>query len=292
MTESIPTLGKQLAGDEIVLAPGVYDGLGALFAEQAGFSALYLSGASIAYSRFGRSDVGLVGMDEVADTLSAIRDRVELPLVVDADTGFGNALNVVRTVRRFERYGANAIQLEDQTLPKRCGHLEGKTLVPAGEMVGKLKAALDARRDADTLIIARTDAIAVEGFEAAMERAERYLEAGCDMLFVEAPRSREELTAIAARLANRIPLLANMVEGGKTPISGAAELQELGFSLVIFPSALVRAFAKMATECFASLKQEGSTSAFRDRILDFGPFNELIGTPEILAAGRRYGEDS
>ena len=289
---SQPTLKAQLAAERIVVAPGVYDALGALVAEQAGFTALYLSGASIAYGRFGRPDIGLVAMTEVADTLALIRERVALPLVVDADTGYGNALNVMRTVRRFERCGANAIQLEDQTSPKRCGHLEGKTLVPAAEMVGKLKAALDARSEADTLIVARTDAIAVEGLEAALERGALYAEAGCDLLFVEAPRSREELETIVQHLGGRVGLMANMVEGGKTPILSAEELEALGFSLVIFPSALVRAFAGLAKDCFESLKRHGTTQPFRNRMLEFGQLNELVGTPEALETGRRYGGEA
>ena len=295
MTASQPTLPEtlrtQLDSGRIVVAPGVYDGLGALTAERAGFSALYLSGASIAYGRFGRPDIGLVSMTEVADTLAIIRERVAVPLVVDADTGYGNALNVMRTVRRFERAGASAIQLEDQTNPKRCGHLEGKTLVPAAEMVGKLQAALDARVDAETLIVARSDAIAVEGFEAALERGARYIEAGCDLLFVEAPRSREELTAIGRELGGRVALLANMVEGGKTPILPAEELQALGFRMVIFPSALVRAFAHMAGEFFETLARHGTTEPFRNRMFDFGQVQELVGTPEMLETGRRYAAD-
>jgi 2-methylisocitrate lyase-like PEP mutase family enzyme len=295
MTTDPPTLPEtlkaQLDSGRIVVAPGVYDGLGALAAARAGFSALYLSGASIAYGRFGRPDIGLVSMSEVADTVAAIRERVALPLVVDADTGYGNALNVQRTLRRFERAGASAIQLEDQTNPKRCGHLEGKTLVPVVEMVGKLQAALDARADAETLIVARTDAIAVEGFEAALERGARYVEAGCDVLFVEAPRSREELTAVGKAFGGRVALLANMVEGGKTPILPAEELRALGFSLVIFPSALVRAVARTAGELFETLARHGTTDAFRDRMFDFGQINELVGTPEMLETGRRYGGD-
>ncbi len=285
------TLRAQLDSGRIVVAPGVYDGLGALTAERAGFSALYLSGASIAYARFGRPDIGLVSMTEVADTLAAIRERVSVPLVVDADTGYGNALNVMRTVRRFERSGANAIQLEDQTNPKRCGHLEGKTLVPAAEMIGKLQAALDARADAETLIVARTDAIAVEGFEAALERGGRYIEAGCDVLFVEAPRSREKLAAVGKEFGGRVALLANMVEGGKTPVLPAEELQALGFSMAIFPSALLRAFAHMAGEFFDTLARHGTTEPYRNRMLDFGQINELVGTPEMLETGRRYAED-
>src|SRR5436189_2095897 len=186
-------LQSRLARKPIVVAPGVYDPFTALVATQAGFDTLYVSGAAIAYTKLGRPDIGLVSMSEVADTVTLIRDRVGAHLIVDADTGYGNALNVVRTVRIFERAGATGIQLEDQDFPKRCGHLDGKALIPANEMVGKLKAALDARASANTLIIARTDAIAVEGFERAIERATWYKEAGADMLFVEAPKSRDEL---------------------------------------------------------------------------------------------------
>lgn len=283
-----PTLKAQLEGESIVVAPGIYDALGAVLAEQAGFTAAYLSGASIAYTRFGRPDIGLIGMSEVAATLSAIKERCDLPLVVDADTGFGNALNVQRTVRLFERGGADAVQLEDQTIPKRCGHLTGKTLVSAGEMVGKIKAALDARRSGETLIIARTDALAVEGIEAALERAGRYVDAGADMLFVEAPRSQDDMAAIVARFGETVPLMANMVEGGQTPMSTADALADLGFSLVIFPGGLVRAFARMAQDYFASLKAGGSTRAFQDRMLDFAGLNALIGTQDVLARGSAY----
>lgn len=281
-------LRERLRSGEIVVAPGVYDGLSALVAAQAGFEALYLSGASIAYTRFGRSDIGLVSMTEVADTLGAIRERVETDIIVDADTGFGNALNVQRTVRLFERNGASGIQLEDQASPKRCGHLDGKTLVSPAEMVGKIKAALDARTSDQTLIVARTDAIAVEGFDAAMERAARYMEAGCDMLFVEAPQSVDEMRTITSRFGNRVPLLANMVEGGKTPLLSAAELAEIGYRLVIFPGGLTRALAHCMTAYFASLKQNGTTAPFRDQMLDFAALNALIGTPELLAQGRQY----
>ncbi len=283
-----PPLSAQLKASDIVVAPGVYDALGAVLAERAGFTAAYLSGASVAYCRFGRPDVGLVGMSEVAETLSAIRERVDLPLIVDADTGFGNALNVQRTVRLFERSGAGAIQLEDQTLPKRCGHLAGKTLVSAAEMVGKIKAAVDARTDTETRIIARTDAVAVEGFEAALARSEAYVEAGADMLFVEAPRSEAEIAEIAGRFGARVPLMANMVEGGRTPIKSAAELQAAGFSLVIFPGGLVRAFARMAGDYFASLREHGSNQPFRDRMLDFQDLNDLLGTQDMLAQGAKY----
>ena len=282
------TLRDRLAGEAILPTPGIYDGLGARLAAEAGFEALYLSGASIAYSRFGRPDIGLIAMNEVAETLAAIREVVELPIVVDADTGFGNALNVMRTVAVFERMGAAAIQLEDQTTPKRCGHLKGKTLVGAGEMVGKIKAALDVRRDDKVLIVARTDAIAVEGFDAALDRAERYVEAGCDMLFVEAPQTRDQLEAVAARFAGRLPLLANMVEGGRTPLATAGDLQAMGYAMVIFPGGLVRAFGHMARDYFASLRATGSNAAFADRMLDFAALQDLIGTEEATETGARY----
>ena len=282
------TLRERLSPANVLLAPGVYDALGALMAARAGFEALYLSGAGIAYTRLGRPDIGLVDMSEVAATLARIRERVELPIIADADTGYGNALNVQRTVVNFERAGAAAIQLEDQTLPKRCGHLQGKVLVPTAEMVGKIKAALDARDNEDLLIIARTDAIAVDGFDAALERAERYAEAGADMLFVEAPHTIEQLEAIGNRFSNRIHVMANMVEGGKTPVLSAAELQQLGFSFVIFPSGLPRAVVRLMESYFATLKADGTTAAMRDVMLDFQGLQERLGTDEILAEGARY----
>lgn len=281
-------LKQRLAERKILVAPGVYDALSALIAEQAGAEAVYLSGASIAYTRFGRSDIGLVSMSEVADTVAVVRDRVGLPIVVDADNGFGNALNAQRTVRVFERAGANALQLEDQTMPKRCGHLDGKQLIPLAEMAGKIRAACDARASADTLIIGRTDAIAVEGFEAALERAEAYLEAGADMLFIEAPQSVAELETICARFAGRVPLMANMVEGGKTPIMNAGDLEARGFSLVIFPGGVVRAVAATARDYYANLLANGSNEAFRNRMFDFAGLNEVIGTRELLELGKSY----
>ena len=283
-------LKTRLAGDKITVAPGIYDALSGLLVEQAGFSTAYLSGASLAYTRFGRPDIGLIGMREVADTVTVIRERINIELVVDGDTGYGNALNVMRTVKEFERAGASAIQLEDQDLPKRCGHLNGKTLVSASEMVGKLKAAVDTRVDQDTLIIARTDAIAVEGFECALERAEKYLEAGADVLFVEAPENRDQMEKMNFQFSGRVPLLANMVEGGKTPISGADDLEELGYSIVIFPGGTVRAVSFAMQEYMGELKKTGSTNLWRNRMFDFRGFNDLIGTPEMLAKGERYAD--
>ena len=286
MTDS--TLRARLVRPPILIAPGVYDPLTALIAEQAGFEALYVSGAAIAYTRLGRPDIGLVSMSEVVETVALIRDRVSTHLVVDADTGYGNALNVGRTVRLLERAGANAIQLEDQDFPKRCGHLDDKALIPASEMVGKIKAAVDARNSSDTLVIARTDAVAVEGFDRALARAALYRDAGADMLFIEAPRQRDELGRIGAQMGRTIPLMVNMVEGGKTPVLPASELQALGFAFVIFPGAIVRALAKTAEEFYGSLKAHGSTDPFRHRMFDFDGLNRLIGTPDMLARGTKY----
>ena len=286
------TLRDRLNRAPILVAPGVYDGLTALLAEQAGFEALYLSGAAVAYTRLGRPDIGLSTMSEMADTMALIRDRVSLPVIIDADTGFGNALNARRTMTVYERAGANALQVEDQTFPKRCGHLADKSLIPASEMAGKIAAMADARNSPETLIIARTDAIAVEGFEAAVDRAGRYLEAGADALFIEAPRSLEELRAICTTFRGRAPLMANMVEGGSTPITGAPDLEALGFSLVIFPGGIVRALAKAAEDYYASLQATGSNTAFKDRMFDFNGLNGRIGTADMLALGARFqGQD-
>jgi 2-methylisocitrate lyase-like PEP mutase family enzyme len=314
------SLKSRITQDGVVVVPGVYDALTASLAASAGFDALYLSGAAIAYTsgpnptlesepppgtsansaeaegskrqilstRLGRPDIGLMSSTEVADALAHVSERVETPTIVDADTGYGNALNVERTVRLFERAGAAAIQLEDQTFPMRCGHLEGKGIVAMYEMVGRIHAAVDARRRTQTLIIARTDAIAVEGFESAIQRAECYADAGADILFVEAPRTREQLSAVARALGARAPLLANMVEGGKTPILSGAELEALGFRLVIFPGAIVRALARAARDFYGVLRRDGTTDAFRDRMFDFEALNDILGTADMLARGRAY----
>ncbi|CAH1659244.1 isocitrate lyase/PEP mutase family protein [Chelatococcus asaccharovorans] len=281
-------LRNRLLTDAPLVAPGIFDALTASLAAAAGFEALYVSGAAIAYTRLGRSDIGLVSMAEVADVITQIRDRVKTPLIVDADTGYGNALNVLRTVRLFERAGATAIQIEDQSFPKRCGHLRDKSLVSAGEMAGKIKAAVDARASEETLIIARTDAIAVEGFEAALERARLYVEVGADILFVEAPRSREQMAAIGREFGSMRPLIANMVEGGDTPLSSAEELGEIGFKIVIFGGGIVRALARTAQEYYQSLATHGTNAPFSDRMFDFTTLNDVIGTPELLALGKSY----
>ena len=282
------TLKARLAQKDIIVAPGVYDGLTAKLAADAGFEALYLSGAAVAYTRLGRPDIGLTSVSEMADTMALIADRVDLPVIIDADNGFGNALNAQRTMRQYERAGAAALQIEDQAYPKRCGHLSEKSLIPADEMAGKIAAMADARHSDETLIVARTDAIGVEGFESALERAAMYVEAGADVLFVEAPRSREELGEISNRFSAKIPLLANMVEGGTTPMASAGDLENLGFSIVIFPGGIVRALARTAQDYYASLKANGSNAPFFDRMFDFQGLNDVIGTPEMLERGKQY----
>jgi 2-methylisocitrate lyase-like PEP mutase family enzyme len=265
-------LKSRLRSRPILLAPGVCDPLTALVAAQAGAEALYLSGASIAYTRLGRP--------------------VDLPLIVDADNGYGNALNMQRTMRQFERAGASALQIEDQSYPKRCGHLQEKRLISTAEMTGKIKAAADVRASEATLIVARTDAIAVEGFDAAIARAQAYAGAGADALFVEAPGSLEELTRLPLALGGALPLVANMVEGGRTPVTSAAELERLGFALVIFPGGIVRAMALAAQEFYATLLKDGTSDAFRNRMFDFDGLNAVIGTPAMLADGKRYEGDA
>ena len=282
------SLRKMLQQDTILLAPGIFDALGMMLVENAGFDAAYLSGASLAYTRHGSPDIGLVTMTEVAETVSLIRERSEMPLIVDADTGYGNAINTQRTVKLFERCGASMIQLEDQSFPKRCGHLRDKSVIPAKEMTGKLKAALDARRSSETLIIARTDAVASEGLESTLERAEHYLETGIDVLFVEALTSSGQMRLVNERFSPRIPLMANMVEGGKTPLMSSQGLEEIGYSLVIFPGGYVRATAKLATRYFESLKKNGTTEPFLEEMLNFNQLQSLLGTDEILNQGKGY----
>ncbi len=285
------SLRERIEKDDILVAPGVYDGLTASLAQEAGFEALYLSGAAVSYTRLGRPDIGLTTSSEMADTMALIADRTSIPVIIDADTGFGNALNAQRTMRVYERAGAAALQLEDQTYPKRCGHLAHKSLISTSEMSGKISAMADARADPNTLIIARTDAIAVEGYSAAIDRAEAYLEAGADVLFVEAPQNTEQLEGISKQFSGRVPLLANMVEGGATPITSAKDLEHMGYSIVIFPGGIVRALAHSAQNYYRSLHKHGSNKPFSDKMFDFDGLNEVIGTTETLKAGARYDTD-
>jgi len=281
------TLRERLKQPNILVAPGVYDGLTANLATQSGFEALYLSGAAVAYTRLGLPDIGLSTASEMADTMALIAERTDLPVIMDADTGFGNALNARRTMQTYERAGAAAIQIEDQTFPKRCGHLTDKSLISSREMADKIAAVADARRR-DTLIIARTDAIAVEGFDAATCRAEAYIAAGADALFIEAPRSAVELQKIGDQFAGRVPLMANMVEGGATPVLDAQSLEAMGFDIVIFPGGIVRALTRTAQDYYDSLHKSGSNAPFADRMFDFDGLNEAIGTAEFLSLGEKF----
>lgn len=274
-----------------IIAPGVYDALTALLVEQAGFDCAYVSGASVSFTRIGRADLGLTTLTEVADSVANMRERVSIPLIVDADTGFGNALNVKRSVRLLERMGASGIQLEDQTSPKRCGHLEGKSLIETAEMTGKIRAAVDARNDDDTVIIARTDAVATDGIDVALERAHAYVDAGADMLFVEALRDEEQLRRVSTELGGRTRLLVNMVEGGKTPLRPATELGALGFDLVIYPGAMVRVVSFAAQAYLGELREKGTTAGMLDRMNRFDQIMDLVGLQESVAEGQRYAPD-
>jgi len=281
-------LRELFSAARVLQAPGVYDGLSALLVERAGFEVAFLSGASLSFTRLGRPDVGLVTMTELVQTVRVIRERIELPLIVDADTGFGNALNVQRTVRELECAGASAIQIEDQVEPKRCGHMKGKQVVGSPEMVGKVKAALDGRRNVDTVIIARTDALSVEGFEAAIERGAAYLGAGADALFIEGPTDCVQMKRIAEVFGSRVPLVHNLVEGGNSPVQTASQLQELGFRVALYPAMLVHLFAKLAPLYLARLAREGGSSGFTDQLLDLEGMNELLGTARLLEETREY----
>ena len=281
-------LNYLLEKENILIAPGIFDGLSAHMAEQAGANLIYLSGASLAYTRFGLPDIGLISMSEVSETISVIRDRVNLPIIVDADNGFGNALNVQRTVKNFERMGANAIQIEDQISPKRCGHLKDKKLIECTEMVGKIKAACDARRCAETLIVARTDAIAVEGFESAIDRSHKYIKAGADILFIEAPTSKDQMKKITSIFRKEVPLMANMVEGGMSPLLNAKELEKIGYKVVIFPGGLVRAIAKLLKNYFSNLLLNGSNLNFLDSMYKLDHLNQILNTEKILNKGKQY----
>ncbi|MDR7409418.1 MAG: oxaloacetate decarboxylase [Armatimonadota bacterium] len=279
-------LRERLSNGPILVAPGAPDALVARIIERAGFEVVYFSGAAFAYTHLGAPDLGLVSLSETVWRVSAIAEATSLPVVVDADDGYGGPFNVMRTVRLLEAAGAAAVQLEDQVAPKRCGHLVGQRVVPPEVMIGKLKAAVDARRDESLVLIARTDARSVEGLEAALERAHRYREAGADVLFVEAPLSRDELARIAQELPP--PVMVNMVEGGRTPLLAAAELEALGFRLVIFPGAAVRAAAFAVTQLVERLRQDGSTAAMMHRMLSFDELNALVDLPRFQEREQRY----
>ena len=260
-----------------VQAPGTANALFARVIEDLGFEVVYVTGAGIANMHLGVPDIGLTTLTEIANAVSAIADAVALPLVVDADTGFGNAVNMVRTVRVLERAGAAGLQIEDQVFPKKCGHFAGKGVVPTEEMVQKVKAAVDARHDPDLQIIARTDARAVEGLDRALARAQAYIDAGADIAFVEAPTNKDELARIAREV--RAPHVANIVFGGKTPDPGQAELARMGFSLVLYANAALQAAVKAANEVLGALKRDGSLEGVRDRLASFEERQRVVEKP-------------
>lgn len=275
---------------EILLLPGVHDALTLRLAERAGFEAVTCGGYAATASLLGAPDVAQLGMSEMAEMYARLCDLTELPLFADADTGYGGPANVARTVRAYERAGVAGLFIEDQVAPKRCGHMDGKRVIPPGEMVAKLKAALDAREDADLVIMARTDARAVEGLDAAIERAQLYREAGADLLFVEAPLSIEEMRRICSEVPG--PCMANNVEGGKTPLLPASELETVGYAMAAFPVAASYAIAHAVGELYAALKRDGTTDAWRERMLDFAEFNELVGLSRLRTQEGAYEEQA
>jgi 2-methylisocitrate lyase-like PEP mutase family enzyme len=275
-----------LSSGRITVAPGAYDGLSARLVEQAGFPAIYASGGAIARSA-GVPDLGLLSVSAIADRFAAMADIVGVPIIADADTGYGNALNAQAAARAFERAGIAAFHLEDQTFPKKCGHYDDKSLVSAAEMAAKLKAVRDALHDADFVVIARTDAIAVEGFSAALDRAAAYLEAGADVSFVEAPTSE----AYIAEIAKCLPgwKLINMFEGGKTPLLPVSQLQALGYHLVIIPSDTQRAAIKAMQRVLAAIACDGSAAAMRSDMVSFPEREAIVDTAAYVARGKEYG---
>lgn len=273
-----------MAQDGILVAPGAYDGLSARLVEQAGFAVVYATGGGIARS-WGVPDLGLLTMTEVTDRLASIVQATRLPVIADADAGYGNALNVMRTIREFERAGVAALHLEDQVTPKRCGHYEGKSVVSRGEMVKKIEAALETKTDPDLVLIARTDARAVLGLDEAIARGQLYARAGADVIFVEAPESVEELRQIAKAIDR--PLLANMVKGGKTPLVPAAELERLGYKIVLYPSDPQRAAMHGMAEFLAHLKSRGTSEGF-ERITDWKERDAAVGLAEWQAREARF----
>ena len=281
-------LREMLAGGGLIVAPGAYDALSARLIAAAGFSCVYMTGFGTAASLLGRPDIGLVSSTEMIDNARRIAGAVEVPVVADADTGYGNPINVIRTVRDYERAGVAGIHLEDQAMPKRCGHLSGKVLVPAREMVAKVSAAVDARTDPDFVLIARTDARAVEGMTAALDRAAQYLDAGADVLFVEAPEDRGEIEQVA-RTFPGVPLLFNWAEGGRTPPMPLAQLKDLGFRLVIFPIGLLLSAAAAMQTFLATLSKEGTPASMLDGLPKFAEFVDFLGMADVRRLEERFG---
>ena len=281
---------ERIEEERIIVAPGVYDSFTAKLAEHVGFEALYVTGAGVAASLLGAPDIGLVTMTEQLEQTRRIASATDLPIICDADTGYGNALNVIRTVREFEKAGVCAIHLEDQLMPKKCGHLEGKKLVSTAEMVNKLKAALDTRTDGNFLIIARTDSRAILGLQDAIDRGLKYAETGADMIFIEAPESIDEL----ARIGNsfrQVPLLVNRGGGGKTPPLSASNLQAMGYRVVIFPGDIQKAAGKAALKVLNTLKDRGNVDTLQDMMLSFDQRFQILGIEDFRKLELLYSEE-
>ena len=285
MMRASTQLRELLRAGDVVVAPGVWDGLSARLVARAGFPVAYATGGGIARS-MGYPDLGLLSLSEIASRLANIVEHAGVPVIADADTGYGNALNAQRAVREFERAGVAALHLEDQTFPKRCGHYDDKSVVPAAEMAQKLRAARDAMTDSDILLIARTDALAVEGLDAAVERAQAYAAAGADVIFIEAPVSMEQIEAIARRVPQ--PKLINMFQGGKTPLVPVARLKALGYQIVIIPSDLQRAAIRAMDDVLAAIARDGSSAALAERMASFTEREAVVDTAAYLARDTKY----
>jgi carboxyvinyl-carboxyphosphonate phosphorylmutase len=282
-------LRELLAGSGPVVAPGAYDALSARLVEQAGFDVVYMTGFGTTASLIGRPDVGLLGGAEMVDNARRIVAAVDVPVIADADTGYGNALNVVRTVQSYEQAGVAGVHLEDQVMPKKCGHMSGKAVIGTDEMAGKIRAAVAARRDPDFLVIARTDAAAVEGLDAALDRARAYADAGADLLFVEAPTSEDDIARVARELAGVAPLVFNWAEGGRTPPLPLDRIRELGFALVLFPIGTLLAATAGIRALLATLRADGTPAAALPDVPSFDEFTDLIGLPEVRSLEQRFG---
>ena len=284
-------LREMLSRHEPILVPGAYDALSARLVEQTGFEAVYMTGFGTSASLLGRPDIGLLTFSEMLDNARRLVQAVEVPVIADADNGYGNAINVIRTVKEYEAAGVSAVHIEDQVMPKKCGHMEGKQVIEASEMVEKVRAAVEARHSEEFVIIARTDARAVEGMDGALERARLYRDAGADALFVEAPRSEEEVAAVAEAFPDA-PLLFNWLEGGETPPVPLERLKELGFSLIIFPLSAMLAATRSIRETLARIRADGSPiSIMEDQLLPFEEFTDFIGLPEIQDLEERFEDE-
>ncbi len=280
-------LREMLEGPELVMAPGVADALNARLVAREGFKAIYMTGSGTTASRLGMPDIGLLTMTEMVDNAGRIVDASGLPVIADADTGYGGPINVQRTIRAYERAGVAGVHIEDQQWPKRCGHLEGKTLIPAAEMAAKVRAASDAREDKDFVVIARTDTLSVEGFEQALDRGRLYEEAGADMIFIEAPNTPDQLAAVPRSF--KVPTLFNMASSGKTPFLSAQEIQKLGFKVVIYPNFMLLAAVTAAQGVLRELKKTGSIAGLANKITTFTELFDLVGMREVQELEQRYG---